>query len=482
MIQFDYNTKAKVATISGDYFDEIREHFSVKNNVAIFTKKFNRYTPSRRYAITPGGKFHIGLYPSIRKFITNSNIVTDIKASVEFNSAAFPSKVNPLISRLSLENREYQSKAVELSLKYGRGIILVGTGGGKTLIEASILDNLCYYAENKETFKALIIVPDIGLVSQTYDDFLDYKVPFTVSKWTGSNDLDLSSSVIIANAGIIHARIDANDWINYVDVLLVDEIHKNANNKMSKIISKIATPNKFGFTGTLPPDPIDQWNIEGIIGPVIYSKSGAELRSEKYIADVEVKVIQVSYSDEPEKPEDDHPTAKYIKELEFIYQNPYRQKVLTSICNNFNNNILILVNHIDTHGAILYDHLSTTLKNKKVYFIQGSVEVEEREKIKQIMENENNVVCIAISKIFSTGISINNIHMIIFAAGGKAFIRTIQSIGRGVRLHPRKSKLIVIDIADMLKYGKDHLQERIKMYNSEQIRFSTTKLVEKVLA
>jgi superfamily II DNA or RNA helicase len=62
--------------------------------------------------------------------------------------------------------------------------------------------------------------------------------------------------------------------------------------------------------------------------------------------------------------------------------------------------------------------------------------------------------------------------MIIFAAGGKSFIRTVQSIGRGLRLNENKDGLTIIDICDMLNYGSEHAQKRKEIYNKEKITFS----------
>jgi superfamily II DNA or RNA helicase len=95
------------------------------------------------------------------------------------------------------------------------------------------------------------------------------------------------------------------------------------------------------------------------------------------------------------------------------------------------------------------------------------------------MENNNNVVCVAISSIFSTGVNIKNIHMIIFAAGGKSFIRTVQSIGRGLRLHPTKDSLTIVDVADALEYGTKHATRRQEIYRAEQINYTTHKIIEK---
>ena len=87
------------------------------------------------------------------------------------------------------------------------------------------------------------------------------------------------------------------------------------------------------------------------------------------------------------------------------------------------------------------------------------------------MERETNVVVVAISAIFATGVNIKNLHNIIFASGGKSFIRTVQSIGRGLRKHDSKDKLIIFDICDQLKYGITHCDKRKSIYDKEKIQY-----------
>ena len=95
------------------------------------------------------------------------------------------------------------------------------------------------------------------------------------------------------------------------------------------------------------------------------------------------------------------------------------------------------------------------------------------------MEKQSNICVIAISKIFSTGINIKNLHYLIFAGGGKAKVKIVQSIGRGLRLHEDKKELIIFDIADNLKYGMSHYQKRKQLYAQEKIPHSFTTCHEK---
>jgi superfamily II DNA or RNA helicase len=113
---------------------------------------------------------------------------------------------------------------------------------------------------------------------------------------------------------------------------------------------------------------------------------------------------------------------------------------------------------------------------RPIYFIRGSTEVEDRENIRSLMNDRNDIIVIAVSKIFSTGINIPNLHNIIFASAGKAKIKIMQSIGRALRLHHTKKIATIFDIADNTKYGKIHLSERKKLYNLEKYEYTEKEL------
>jgi superfamily II DNA or RNA helicase len=474
MIKFKLE-KGKIRLIT-DNLDDIREHFSVKDDTARFRLRGRArfYSNPRIYCITPTGLFEPGLFFNILSYIKQEYTQNDIQVDEDVLNIVKPDncKSNLVYNKLKFSLRDYQLKSVENALKFGRGIIKLGTGGGKTLTIASLLMSLF---KNNEKIKILIIVPDLGLVNQTYKDFIDYDVKFKFTRWTGKIKPDLTANCIIANRGILQSKFKDNDWIKYVDTLVVDECHTiKKSNKISKMVNEITTNNKFGLTGTLPDNKPDEWNILGKLGKVIYDKDSYELRLESYLTSVDVKIINISYNDKPLYISGNN---NFKTELDFIYTNEFRNNVIQNISSKFNNNSLILVNHL-AHGDALYNKLSES-KDKQVFFVKGEVEVETRDQIKKIMETNSNVICIAMSSIFSTGINIKNIHMIMFASGGKSFIRTIQSIGRGLRLHESKNKLLIIDICDQLKYGIRHGDKRQEIYDLEKINYTLTDIVEK---
>jgi superfamily II DNA or RNA helicase len=157
--------------------------------------------------------------------------------------------------------------------------------------------------------------------------------------------------------------------------------------------------------------------------------------------------------------------------LDFIINNHYRNEIICKLANNLENNTLIMVDRIN-HGEIMENVLKNISNlSKTVYFIRGSTEMEDREYIRNLMNERSDIVIIAISKIFSTGINIPNLHNIIFASAGKAKIKIMQSIGRALRLHPTKTLAKIFDISDNTKYSKSHLEERKLLYQSENYEY-----------
>mgnify|MGYP003132192970 FL=1 len=470
MITFDYIKSSNRLVINCEdkaILSQIRENFSVNNDDARFARRFNKFAPRRKYVITPNGTCELGLYWDIRIFLRENQINIDVNITDNLRSVLNVGIPGVIYNNFKFTLRDYQLDVVERALSLGRGTCVLGTGAGKTFTTAALIENFYRKAPDIDTFKCLVIVPDLGLVEQTYKEFIECGSTYKLTRWTGSIDPDLTANVIIANTGVIQSRFDKNDWIKYIDLLIVDECHRiTATSKTAKLIKQIKTQNKFGFTGTLSENLLNKWAVIGRLGPVIYEKNSYELRQEDHLVNVTVKVLTLKYS----KPLRYITDNKYKEELDFIYDSHDRNNFIRKVCEKLSNNTLLLVNHIK-HGEKLEEYLAN-VTDKQVFFIRGEVEVDEREKIKQIMENSSNVICIAISAIFSTGVNVKNLHNIIFAAGGKSFIRTVQSIGRGLRKHNTKNKLVILDICDDLVYGVKHSAKRKQIYNKEKISYT----------
>ncbi|MDW0322298.1 MAG: DEAD/DEAH box helicase family protein [Nitrososphaeraceae archaeon] len=468
---FDYDDKNRKGKLicEEDILTYIRNHFSVKNKGADFAnrsykaKLSNRKLPSRIYAIQESGNFNFGIHGEILNFLRDEQII-DISSTESFDKRLKCGFTSEIVSdTLTYELRDYQAECIQTCVQSGYGTVVSATGSGKSLMQAYLLEN---WKLINGSLNALIIVPGVGLVNQLCSDFEEYGVTFSYSPWTGKHEKQ-DTEVIIVNTELLCSRFYDHKDLLTVDILLRDECHGNkAQNEMTKIIQKVKTPNKFGFTGTLPKENIDRWKILGAFGPIIFEKSSKELIDEKFLTNVEVKVLKLNHTRPMRFP--------YKREVAYLEQSEARNNFISTIAKKLSKNVLILVNHIE-HAEMLFDTFRGALK--QVFYITGEMPVEERERIIELMENNDDIVCIAISKIFSTGINVKNLHYVMFTFGGKSFVRTIQSIGRGLRLHESKDKLIIFDFYDNSRYSTEHFEERKIFYDDEQIPWKQTEIV-----
>lgn len=479
---FDYEKSRDMGIVKSDYLNNLREHFSVEDPIANIKKlKYGNFVPSRHYAITQAGRFKVGMFAEIANYVRGLGIPYKIIVTELLKERFFCGYNIDKIKKLGKEIRDYQEDAVLKALAQGNGVIVSATASGKTFMMATLIESI--RTNSKKSHKTIVVVPGIQLVEQTYDDFVEYGIDNRIiSKWSGDHGYDPTSKIVIASLSILQSKSTDLNVLKKYDLFIADEVHKfRRGNKANDLLKYVETKNRYGFTGTMPEGKIDQWNIIGLFGPVLMEKTSKDLRDNDYITDASVQVIKLKYKNPlvyKNRSTFLDPTAKYNEECEFIYNQPYRNKVISKIANNTDKNILILVDKIE-QGETLVNAINKYAKDKTVYFIRGSVEVDERENIRKLMEERDNIICVAITSIFSTGINIKNLHYILFAAAGKAKIKIIQSIGRGLRLHENKEHLIIFDICDSLEYSNKHLSKRLSLYNKERIKYAIKEINEK---
>jgi len=477
-IFIDYDSGRKKGVLQTEYLPAIREHFSVEDKDQVFKRKYSvgYRPPTRKYVITPQGRFEPRFLFCILDFLKEQKISFDLEVSEEFKKVLIAPSLKTELVHFNLPLRDYQEESLISALEAKSGIILLPTSAGKTLVMATLVASVL----QQRPLKTLILVPNIQLVTQSYTDFIEYGMEkSSITMWTGNHTPDLNASIIISNIQILQSEKQDLSILKEIGLLLVDEVHIcKRSNLINKILDQIPAIYRFGFTGTLPDNDLDQWNIFGKFGRIVYKKKSIDLRNQKYISDVSIAVLKLFYKYLPtfSTASSLNPIQAYEEEIQFLQNYPFRNFLIAKIVNKVDKNILIMVDRI-LHGEELYRVL-TEKTQKQVYFVHGDVEVEEREKIRNLMENSDNVACIAISRIFSTGINIKNLHHIIFASIGKAKIKIIQSIGRTLRKHASKKKATIFDIWDNLKYGNNHTLERLALYEEEKIPFSITEIKE----
>jgi superfamily II DNA or RNA helicase len=468
-INVTYDKKSGYLKCSPNIFKLVREKFSIKNP----SYQSRKFVP-RLYSITPAGAFQVGMWNEIEHYIRSLNIPVKITISDEFKQQFNPDTNIKEISKIDgFTYYDYQEDTLNEFIKNGRGISLVATGGGKALIAGGLCRT---FLDHYPHFKILIVVPNVSLLNQLYYSFVDEFGIDSITRWGDGNIPDLTQNILLANSQILTSDIKATLAVvgNY-DVVVVDEVHtiNEKKNKISKVVHNITTSFKFGLTGTLPDSLMASWNVIGKIGPIVYEKNSYELRKQGTITDVKIKMVLCQHERMPLFQIGPNPTDKYNAEYDYVINYSPRNDVIKKLCDKLVGNTLIVVDRLD-YISVLKKLLEGG--DKKIFIITGDTPTSERTEIQNTMDREDGIVCIAMSKCFSTGISIKNLHYAIFAYMGKGGVKTVQTIGRTVRKHSSKERAVIFDIADNLEYSLSHARERIKIYKEQKIDYSITKI------
>ena len=421
------------------------------------------------------GQIYAGLYPYILKWCEENKIqVVDgtKNKDTEVDTKAVDGFINAL--KIPLEVRDYQREAFIHSLRKNRCLLLSPTASGKSLI-VYLLVRFNLIRLKKLNQKILIIVPTTSLVEQLYKDFEDYGWDSNknIHRIYQGHDKETNKNVIISTWQSIYNM--PKKWFKSFGMVIGDECHLFKAVSLSKIMTKLEDCKyRYGLTGTLDGTKTNKLVLEGLFGAVNKVTSTAELQEKKQLADLKIICLILQHDTHSKQFLKD---KSYQEEMDFLVSNEKRNKYIRNLCLNLQGNSLVLFQYVEKHGVILKQLIENKAEDRKIFFVYGGVEAEEREKIRFITEKSDNAIIIASYGTFSTGINIRNLHNIVFASPSKSRIRNLQSIGRGLRLKDNNSAATLYDIADDLSYnGKEnytlqHFRERINIYTSENFNY-----------
>ncbi len=420
------------------------------------------------------GQIYVGLLDKIVQFCKDHGYTYEFKDNKHYGT---PFEVNPTISKEGVKDymnaisrhkpRDYQIEGVYDALRHNRRLLISPTASGKSLMIYSIVR---YFVEQRRN--TLIVVPTTSLVEQMYKDFSDYgwDVGSFCHKIYAGKERETEAQVIITTWQSIYKL--PRKYFDRFNVVVGDEAHQFKSKSLISIMTKLNDAKyRFGFTGTLDGTQTHKWVLEGLFGPSYKIIKTDELMKKGHLAKLDINVLLLK-----------HPPNKFEnfeEEVQYIIGHERRNNFIKNLALDLKGNTLILFARVEKHGEPLYELINSNniIENRNVFFIHGGVDTEDREKVREITEQENNAIIVASYGTFSTGINIKNLHNVIFASPSKSRIRNLQSIGRVLRKGNKKTKATLYDIADDISYKSrknytlNHLIERIKVYNEENFNY-----------
>ena len=407
-------------------------------------------------------KIYIGLLPYVDEFCRERGYGFEGVSEVLGNKQREKVSQSWLTDlKLPFEPRDYQIEAFNTAIQYGRQLLLSPTASGKSLI--------IYLLARHYDSKTVVIVPTTSLVEQMTKDFIDYGYKEPVCK-------------IYHGQEVFDAPITVTTWQSFAkapkevlqsfDVVIGDEAHLFKAQTLKTILEKMKTTAiRIGTTGTLDGSEVHRLQLEGLFGPVKKVISSKQLMEDGTIANLSIDCIILRHTKQKK--------MSYQDEMDYLVSNEQRNLFITNLVGSLRGNTLVLFQYIEKHGQPLWELFNPMVgrMNGVLHYVNGSTDTEDREKVREIVENskkKNNVI-LASYGTFSTGVNIKKIDNVVFASPSKSRIRNLQSIGRGLRKTEGKTSMKLFDISDDLQCNNhtlNHLKERINIYNEEGFSYN----------
>ena len=454
---------------------ELRDHFTFEVEGAKFMPQYRKRNWNGEIHLFDlrSKKIYVGLLDKIVSFCDRHGYSYKFEDNEYYG---LPFEVNQSISKEGVKDyinsitkikpRDYQIEGVCDCLKHNRRLLVSPTASGKSLMIYSLVR---YYVH--KGMKILLVVPTTSLVEQMYKDFEEYgwDVKNYCHRIYSGREVTNSNEVTITTWQSVF-RMEKSFFKDY-DVIIGDEAHLFKSKSLVNIMTKLEHAKyRFGFTGTLDGTQTHKWVLEGLFGPSNKVTKTEKLMKEGHLSQLDIQCLVLK-----------HPPKKfetYEDELQYLISHEQRNNFITNLALDLKGNTLILYSRVETHGAILYEKINSNKHtDRKVFFVHGGIDAEQRESIREITENEKNAIIVASYGTFSTGINIKRLHNVIFASPSKSRVRNLQSIGRVLRKGKDKVKAILYDIGDDCTYNSkknytlNHLIERIKIYNEENFNY-----------
>lgn len=471
---------------------ELNEHFS-------FYVEGYKFMPIYRNGMWDGkiylfdrrkSQLYLGLLDEIAKFAADRQYTLDLQGELlQGDPAPDMEELGAWIASLELHSNGIpivphgeQISALAYAIQHNRLVAIIPTGGGKSLIAYLF----CRWFLEQYDSQVLISVPTTSLVEQLTKDFADYSIKDesfntddTVHKIYSGKDKNTDKPIVISTWQSIfrlHAR-----WFENFGAIIGDEAHTFKAKSLNKIMESLVNAKyRIGLTGTLDGSSVSEMSLKGLFGPVKRFVTTKELMDRGVLAELDIQALMLNYSEEESKAAS---RLDYANEMKWLVEHPGRNKFVADMALNLEGNTIIMFKIIK-HGEEMFRIIDETNTDpeRKIYFVSGKVQTDDRERIRQIIETEKNAIVVASMGVFSTGINIRNIHNIVFAAPVKSLIKVLQSIGRGLRKSDNGAVTRLFDISDNLSRGSRknfsllHGAARLKIYVKEKFNFKVTEI------
>jgi len=478
--------QAVVNGVSPSEMAELREEFAFPADNYFFSPEYQlgRWD-GKIIFFTESGLTYIEMLPDVLRELKSSGYKIKLKDERKSFSLDVGEVDKDYFGEYGWTIADHQLKAINAVLENHRGIIKVGTGGGKTLITAVLAD--LYIKKGK---RMIVIVPNKDLIEQTKEEIEQFDIEVGAYYQKEKN---LEPPVVVStwqslgrNPRILH------DF----DGFMVDEAHGS---KASTLRNLLAGPTgnnipiRIGLTGTLPDHDTDKITVFCSLGPVVAEVRSESLIKEGWLAKPNLAMLgfkedfkeeydqfKKDYKNDPELKDVTYAEFKrkylfpeYQNEKSYLIHNADRMETLALMIQKMTekySNSFVLVNSVEFGKKL------AKLIGDNSIFISSSIK--DRKPIYKSFDENDGLVGIATYNLASTGLNIQRLFNVFLVDGGKSSVRVVQTIGRGLRKAKDKDQVNIIDVYSSVVFSSRHAAKRRKIYKEENYDFTDLRSVK----
>lgn len=327
-----------------------------------------------------------------------------------------------------------------------------------TLITAGLIK----YANDMD-LSTITVVPSSSLLKQTIEYVEQFGIE--VGKY-GDGEKNLTAKNIVATWQTLQ-----NDkaFISKFDAIFWDECHTAKAYVAKQILEHTGgAVMRLGLTGTIPKDPLDKKTLQSAFGPILHKVEAHDLQSKGILSTIDIECIQIKYGKKYKMPFLDwHEESMWLQTNDKFVS---FAKDLVELLGKDGDNVLFLMKNIEP-CAKLAEALGLD-------FIDSGLSLKKRQVMFDKFQHKAGYKAVGTYSLLSTGLDLVFVDKLILGPSiGKSYIKTIQSVGRGIRRKEGlKEHLEAFDLSANTPFEKKHAKERQTFYKEAKYPYSITEM------
>ena len=355
----------------------------------------------------------------------------------------------PEYTKSRRELRPYQREALQSFrnglIDTGRGQVILATGLGKTVVMAELVADLLRDGLIKNN-RVLVLADKRELIKQLQFGFW-YQLP----KWipthllTGDEKPSFWDGITFATVQSVQSLMDS---LPDFGLILVDEAHHIGSPTFRKVLDAIQPPMLGGVTAT--PWRGDSFDIDELLGKPLVRMGISDGLKGKYLSEVDYRLLadNIDWKFIQDASAHGYSLAQLNKRLIVPTRDDEAARQVADVFRTEKRRGGIVfsptVEHADSFAAAL------RLYQLRAESISAELDVRERDRLMAAFRR-GDIDILASVDLFNEGVDVPDVDLIVFMRATHSRRIFVQQLGRGLRMSPKKDKVVVLDFVTDLR-------------------------------